>query len=97
MTTEQLVEVFEKYGEDEFLKGDSVERKTAREDLAAFTILDRLVQGGGDIVAAAEHDQIWLGIDLDALAAAATELDIVTLIRLGVLLDSDTESLFMFV
>jgi hypothetical protein len=57
---------------------------TARPDLCAFLLLDRLVPGSGDIVTSAEHDEIFLTTDCDELAKAATEADILTLVRCGV-------------
>jgi hypothetical protein len=50
-----------------------------------------------DMVAAAEHDEIWLGVDVDALAAAATPEIIRDLKRCGVRYDRETCSLSMFV
>jgi hypothetical protein len=95
----EIAEVFEKF-DDEFLKFDRVppERKLhPRPDLCAFLLLDRLVPGTSDMVAAAEHDEIWLEVSPEALAAVATEDDILTLIRCGLRYDGDVDSLAMFV
>ncbi len=84
--------------EGEFLEFDRVENKTSqRHDLHAFMLLDRLVPGKGDIVSAAEHDEIWLGVSPEELAKVATEDQIIELIRCGVRHDGDTDSLAMFV
>lgn len=93
-----LKATFEKH-EDEYSRFNNVENKASnRPDLCAFLTLDRLAPGKqGDIVTAAEHDEIWLDIDLEDLAANATEDDILLLVRCGVRLDSDVESLAMFV
>ncbi len=48
------------------------------------------------MVACAAHDEIWLRTDLDDLARAATKDDIITLIRCGVRIDEEHESLAMF-
>jgi hypothetical protein len=96
-----IAATFEKF-EDEFLKFERVpaeRRVSTRPDLCAFMLLDRLVPSdrARDILVSAEHDEVWLDVDLDALAGAASEDDILTLVRCGVRLDSDVESLAMFV
>lgn len=79
-----LKATFKKLG-DEHGKFDRIENPpTARPDLCAFLLLDRLVPGDTDIVSAAEHDEIYLATDCDKLAAAATEADVLTLVRCGV-------------
>lgn len=87
--------------EDDFLKFERVENKTSkRADLHAFMLLDRLFprpEGRGDIVSAAEHDEIFLGVDPDELDEVATEDQMLELIRCGVRCDSSTDSLAMFV
>jgi hypothetical protein len=84
MTIEQLEELFEKY-DDEFLKFDRVERKlNNRSDLHAFLLLDVLVPGNACMVAAADHDEIYLDVELEELAKVATENQIIELIRSGV-------------
>jgi hypothetical protein len=94
-----LEEVFNRLlkGND-YLKFDRVENKLSqRPDLHAFMLLDRLVPGPGrDIISAAEHDQYWIDIDPDKLAAAATEEDILTLIRCGISYNAHNASLMSF-
>jgi hypothetical protein len=90
-----LEEIFERY-EDEFLRFDRVEEKLhSRRDLCAFLLLDKLMPGTKVMVSAAGHDEIWLDIDCDELAAVAEEKDILTLIRCGV--RNDEGYLAMFV
>lgn len=67
-----------------------------RPDVCAFLMLHALVPGTRDMVSAAEHDEIWLDVDCEALASVVTEGQIVDLIRCGVRYDDDTESLAMF-
>lgn len=67
-----------------------------REDLHVFNLLDSILPGTTDIVAAAEHDVIFLGVDVDQLSKAATEEQVRELMRCGVMFDTDVESLFMF-
>lgn len=82
---------------DEFLAFDRVEpRRSQRQDLHAFMLLDELVPGSSDMVAGAEHDEIYLGVEAEKLASAATREQIIELIRCGVRYDSGTESLCMF-
>lgn len=94
---EDIETVFEKYMEDEFLKFDRVQEKLSqRPDLHAFLLLDSLVPGKGRIVSAAEHDEIYLGVDLAELAESSiTEDQVRDLVRCGV--REDEESLCMFV
>lgn len=96
MNSEQLEELFEKH-DGEFLKFDRVKnRKSGRADLHAFLLLDEIVPGGGaDIVSCAEHDEIWLDVDVDALANAATEDQVIDLIRCGVRLDDGYFAMFV--
>ena len=92
-----LREVFKKHA-DEYNRFERVENKRHdRQDLCAFLLLHELVPGKTDMIATAGHDEIWLRVSPDALAAVATEEDVVTLIRCGVRLDRSTDSLAMFV
>ena len=93
-----LEEVFEKYSDDgdEFLKFDRVENPlSTRPDLCAFLLLDKLLPlSNRDMISDASHDQIYLEVDCEELAKVATEEDIITLIRCGVILSEDY--LYMF-
>jgi hypothetical protein len=96
MTLEEMEDIFETHSND-YLKYDRVEPKaTGRPDLDAFLLLHHLCPGAGDIVAGAEHDEIYLGVDAPQLAEKATEQDIITLIRCGVRYSEDF-GLCMFV
>lgn len=50
-----------------------------------------------DLISYAEHDQIWLAVDVNKLAEVATEDDINYLVDCGIWLDEDHGSLSMFV
>lgn len=79
-----IKELFEKH-EDEYLKFDKIkEKKTNRPDLQAFLILDSIIPSDCDIISASEHDEFYLDVDLEVLAAKATEEQIIDLIRCGV-------------
>lgn len=92
-----LAETFDNY-RDEYHRFDGVKNKLhARPDLCAFLLLDQLVPGTGRMVCAVEKDEIYLDVDPEKLAEVATENDVLTLVRCGVLYDATTESLSMFV
>ena len=88
--------------EDEFLKFERVENKlNNRPDLHAFILLDKIISEDDetvddDIVACAEHDEIWLSASPDKLESVSDEI-IRDLVRCGVRYDEDVESLAMFV
>lgn len=84
-----LQQVFDD-NDGEFVKFDRIleeRRLSSRPDLHAFILLNKLVPGQSDMVSAAEHDEIFLDVSLDDLAAVATEEDVIDLIRCGVRLD----------
>lgn len=72
---------------------------SARPDLHAFLLLERLVpgQGGKDMVSAAEHDVIYLSTDCAALAQVITDAQVQDLRRCGVRYDEEFDCLAMFV
>ena len=84
--------------EDEFLKFERITEKLAgRSDVHAFILLDKLVPGTPDMVAAAEHDEIYLGVDPKELLKVATKDQLRDLHRCGVRYDDSNDSLCMFV
>ena len=98
MTREEVIEIFESDRQTNWLLND----------LAGFVRLVQLgysnpgseVQGQisqRDLVSCAEHDQIWLDIDIDWLASVATKEDIEYLSDCGFNWDDDVDSVFMFV
>lgn len=90
-------EMFDKF-EDDFLKFDDVEnKKHQRPDICAFIILDALIPEDSDIINAAEHDEIFLDIDLDALIKVITEDQVRDLVRCGVRYHDEFDCLAMFV
>lgn len=74
-------------------------RTTGMPDLDAFLLLHSLLpdRQETDMISCAEHDQIWLNVDVHELARVASPDDIRNLKRLGVFFDEDTESLSLFV
>jgi len=97
MTVKEMEKLFKKY-DDDFLKFEEIENPTSRRpDLNAFLLLDTLVPGTSDIVSAAEHDEIYLEIDTEALAAVISEDQILELTRCGIRFERQFDSLAMFV
>lgn len=92
MTVEELVKIMEDEGE----KYQSL-REHGRKDLLAFNMLDKLVPGTKNIIGSAEHDVIYIDIDIEDLADVIIEEDARELVRCGVLFFEEYESLGMFV
>lgn len=95
-----LQHLFDKHSDSEYMEFERVQNKlSTRPDLHGFFLLDILIknENNQDMISAAEHDEIWLNIDLTNLAEIATEQQIIDLIRCGVRLDTRREGLCMFV
>lgn len=98
MQTKELKRLFEAHNEEHCKFERVFGPAHQRPDLCAFLVLDRLCPAPGrGIVAAAGHDEIFLGIDIEALACVATEDDVLLLIRCGVRLDTSNDCLAIFV
>jgi hypothetical protein len=102
MTLDELENFFEIHN-DQFLKTDNIKKRMSpRPDLCAFLILDELqfrsnfVKSYGDIVTHAEHEIIYLGVNLENILSVITEADILDLIRCGVCFNSDESCFTMF-
>lgn len=93
-----IKEIYEKHQEDVHYDDfkNLPNKFSNRPDIHAFILLDKLVPGSHSIIAAAEHDQIWLETDVEKVEEVATEEQIIELMKCGVMYDEDTESLFMF-
>ena len=100
MDMDQFAAAYEKH-EAEHVHFERIPAHTLpskRPDLCGFILLDKLLptSKAGDIIGAAEHDKIWLNIDLEQLAPVITEDHIITLLRCGVLYDEDQGALYLF-
>lgn len=96
MTIEEMEALFELF-DDEFGQFENIESPMHRlKDLCAFLMLDAVLPGNYKAVAAAEHDKIWLNADVEGLARVATNGLIRDLVRCGVMLDTENNSLAMF-
>ncbi len=105
MTKEEFAQIFTEH-EDDFLKfdetiGNRFGCPTKRPDLYAFLLLDRLLCDEADIhhdiIGSAEHDEIFLSVNVEKLAAVIAKEQVIDLIRCGVRWDSECDSLCMFV
>src|SRR5271169_1264220 len=76
------------------IKHDSL--PTLREDLYAFILLDKIMPEYDDIISSAEHDQIWLKVDMDRLSKRITDDQIKELVACGVFYDDELDCLSMF-
>lgn len=87
-----LKERFEQF-EDEFLKYEG----SSPADICAFCLLDHLAHHAGDIVSAAEHDEIFLSTDVEVLNEVITDVEVKALVQYGVRYDESYDCLAMFV
>jgi hypothetical protein len=88
--TQEEIEQFFEDNNDDFLKFELVENpRSKRPDLHAFLLLEELVPGDKDILDAAEHDEVWLSIELSELEGKITEEQLLELIRCGIRCDED--------
>jgi hypothetical protein len=102
MTKERFIELIDgEDSEEEFLAfGRIAEKFSSRPDLHAFLLMDRLVPSHteSDLLSAAEHDEIWIEIEIERLVEAGITVEQVRdLVRCGVRYDSNHDSLAMFV
>lgn len=94
MTVDQLLALAEKH-DDEFIKFDRVESpRHSRPDLCAFLMLHGLVPAKRYMVSAAEHDEIFLDVDVDELATVIDEASVITLLRCGIRFGDDGLKMF---
>lgn len=97
MTVEEFTEALSEHTDDH-LQFERVEKKrSTRPDLHAFLLLAELDPSSKDIVGGAEHDEIFLNVDIEAVARSSTLDTITELRRCGVMYDEDSDSLAMFV
>lgn len=101
-----LEERFELYKDKEYLHFERIENPVHPvRDICAFLMLyllaPEIIKYGpsagkpDNIVGCAEHDEIWLNVDLLLLEQVVSNDQIRDLLRCGVLYDSSTESLRM--
>ena len=99
MTVEEIYDyAVSEEASKEFHCFEKVENKLSnRADLHAFLLLDKICPvDDGEIITAAEHDIIYLGIDMESFAKVATKEILVELTRCGVIFDSSEECLIMY-
>lgn len=100
MTEQQLRELFDKHGDDEFLQWKRVPKERRRHeapDIHVFlTLHEKYERRANDILDSASHDEVYIDVDLDK-PNTLTEEDVIDLIRAGLRYDSEVSSLCMFV
>jgi len=80
-----LEAAFSKYAEEKHHFEAVKNSLSDRPDLHAFLLLDRLVPcPAANMIGSTDKDVIYLEVDCVALAEAATEEDILTLVRCGI-------------
>ncbi len=95
MTKDQLCQTFDKHC-GEYLQFHKItDKKSKRPDLHSFLLLDSLIPSDQDIVSAANHDEIYLSIDLEALAQVINEEQVIELIRCGLRINEDSLQMFV--
>jgi len=73
------------------------DRLSESPDLCAMLLLASFSTVGGCILTAAEHDQVWLGANPMTVNKLATDAQLITLIRCGVVYDEDEDGFYFFV
>lgn len=107
MTLDEMIDIYNNYNEnsdfDDFKNMPESEKLHKREDLHAFLLLDKIFERmasqknkTSDIIQAAEHDIIYLSIDLDNIAATITKEEIISLAKAGVCF-TEYDGLYMYV
>lgn len=107
MTLEEMIEIYDKYDESsqfyDFRDMPEEQKLHRRADIHAFLLLDKIFERMDsqenkttDIIQAAEHDTIYLSIDLDNIAETITKEEIISLAKAGVHF-SESDGLYMFV
>jgi hypothetical protein len=92
------VETLFEIHESEYMKFDRIENKLHhRPDICAFLLLDSIVPNSGDMISAAEHDEIFLDTSCDDFAERGTEDDVITLLRCGITYSGEYDCFRMMV
>lgn len=85
-----LFDEYEGYGKFELIE----KKRSTRPDLHAFLLLDELVPGTIDMISAAEHDEFFLDVTPESLAAVVTPDQVIELRRCGVRYSDDSLCMF---
>jgi hypothetical protein len=93
---ETLRELFDKYHEDEFLHTERLPSSVRSFDLYAMNLLEEIVHTGGSIISGVCGERIYFNTCTNKLSKTATEHQIITLIRCGVMLDKSNDVLCIF-
>lgn len=98
MIFDDFVELMDTENFDDFGDFDKVTKKRSPyKDLHAFMLLAELMPGEWNIVGSAEHDKIYLSLNVVDLAPFLTPELVYELMHCGIMYDSDAEALAMYV
>jgi len=92
MTVDALYALFEL---DETPEGNEVPQLSENPQLHVFLLLDQLLPGQSSVVAAVQHDQIFLSAPLDRLAPVISRDQVIDLMQHGVFIDEDSLAMFV--
>lgn len=81
--------------EDSYKFEDIENKRSNCREIHAFMLLNDLIPTH-TMICSAEHDQIWLDIDVEKLAEVATSEQIKELSQCGVFYDNDIDLLSMY-
>ena len=97
MTLDEMIAQFEAPENEDIYFVDIKNRKTERADLHAFNLIDSLVPSACNILAVAEHDQVWLFVDPSYLADKISPEQVRELVACGLWYDEETQSMSMYI
>lgn len=93
---DEILNKFDEYDPDNYLQFEAIQnKKSNRTDLHAFIVLDEWFPGNSDIIASAEHDEFFLGIEAEQIQQL-TDDQILELVRCGVSFSEEYQCLCMF-
>jgi hypothetical protein len=88
MTVDELKDLFEQHSHEGRLDFHRISvKRSSSPDLHAFLLISELLPSDNNIISTAEHDRIWLEVEVEDLAEVATEEIVLELVRCGVIYD----------
>lgn len=85
MTVDEMREVFKDHHEDEYLEFDRVKSTKRERDMHAFLLLEPFTDT--DMISHADYEKIWLSSSMEDVAAHMSTVEIIDLIRCGIMMD----------
>lgn len=85
MTQQEIRDAFDKHGEDPMDFDALPNKRSEREDMHAFMLLDSLLPDKRNILSHASHDEVHLVVMVeDLVQSVITEQDIIELVACGI-------------